>query len=150
MTTRYDFRVATVLVVSDLSALRREVRLLLESPQLTVVEVSTGREALTTVKEQHVDLAILDLQVTNMGAMAICMELRHEESYGAADYVPVLMLLDRRPDVFLAKRCGAEGFVLKPLDPQRVRRAVRSLLDGSTYDDPTGAPPTVAVDTVAG
>jgi len=57
-----------------------------------------------------------------MGAMAICLELRHLESYGAADPVSVLMLLDRRPDVFLARRSGAEGFVVKPLDPQRMRQ----------------------------
>ncbi len=39
----------------------------------------------------------------------------------------VLMLLDRRADVFLARRSGAEGFLVKPLDPQRVRAAVRAL-----------------------
>ena len=33
------------------------------------------------------------------------------------------MLLDRRPDVFLARRSGAEGWMVKPLDPLRLRRA---------------------------
>ena len=47
--------------------------------------------------------------------------------------MPVLMLLDRRPDVFLARRSGAEGWLVKPLDPLRLRRAVTALLDGGTY-----------------
>ena len=58
---------------------------------------------------------------------------------------PVLMLLDRRPDVFLARRSGAEGFVVKPLDPQRVRRAVRALLRGETFEDDAWKPATVRV-----
>jgi len=38
--------------------------------------------------------------------MAVCLELRLEESYQDIAHVPVLMLLDRRPDVFLARRSG--------------------------------------------
>ena len=53
------------------------------------------------------------------------------------------MLLDRRPDVFLARRSGAEGFVVKPLDPQRVRAAVRALLRGEEYEDESLRPATV-------
>ena len=78
-----------------------------------------------------------------MGAMAICLELRNEESYGAADPVAVLMLLDRRPDVFLARRSGAEGFLVKPLDPVRLRTAVRALLRGEEYEDDSLRPATV-------
>jgi DNA-binding response OmpR family regulator len=55
------------------------------------------------------------------------------------------MLLDRRPDVFLARRSGAEGFLVKPLDPQRVRAAVRALLRGEEYEDDSLRPATVRV-----
>ena len=50
------------------------------------------------------------------------------------------MLLDRRPDVFLARRSGAEGWLVKPLDPIRLRRAVTALLDGGTYYDESYTP----------
>ena len=76
----------------------------------------------------------------NMGGMAVCLELRLEESYGKLGHVPVLMLLDRRPDVFLARRSGAEGWVIKPLDPIRLRRAITALLDGGTYHDESYPP----------
>jgi DNA-binding response OmpR family regulator len=55
------------------------------------------------------------------------------------------MLLDRRPDVFLARRSGAEGFLVKPLDPQRLRSAVRALLRGEEYEDESLRPSTVRV-----
>jgi DNA-binding NarL/FixJ family response regulator len=75
-----------------------------------------------------------------MGAMAVCLELRLEESYGNLPHVPVLMLLDRRADVFLAKRSGAEGWVVKPLDPMRIRRGTAALLAGETYHDESFLP----------
>ena len=118
---------------------------MLEGPDLLVEEASSGRAAIARVQRGEIDLVILDMQVGNMGAMAICMELRHLESYGAAEPVSVLMLLDRRPDVFLARRSGAEGFVVKPLDAQRVRAAVRALLAGDSYEDETLRPATVRV-----
>jgi DNA-binding response OmpR family regulator len=142
--------VATVLIASDLASLRLELRTMLEGPELLTEEAANGPDVLTRVKEGGVDLVIADLQIGSMGAMAICLELRHLESYGAAEPVSVLMLLDRRPDVFLARRSGAEGFVVKPLDPQRMRSAVRALLRGESYEDESLRPATVrAAHTVA-
>lgn len=135
--------VATVLLASDLAPLRHELRAMLEGPDIEIEEFANGRDVLERVEGGDVDLVILDLQIGSMGAMAICMDLRHEESYGALEPVSVLMLLDRRPDVFLARRSGAEGFIVKPLDPQRVRNAVRALLRGEGYEDETFRPATV-------
>lgn len=136
---------ATVLLVSDLAALRRELRDMLEDPELIIEEADSAPSALERVREGDVDLVIADLQIGAMGAVALCLELRHEESYGACDPVAVLMLLDRRADVFLARRSTAEGFVVKPLDPLKVRLAVRTLLRGDTFDDDSWRPATVRV-----
>lgn len=134
---------ATVLLVSDLAALRQELTNTLAGPELEIEEAESGPEAIERVKEGGVDVVVVDLQVASMGAMAITMELRNLESYGGAEPVAVLMLLDRRPDVFLARRSGVEGFVVKPLDPLRVRRAVRALLEGQGYEDDSLRPATV-------
>ncbi len=137
--------VAIVLLASDLAALRQELRDMLEGPEIEIEEVSSGPEVLARVREGGVDLVVADLQMGSMGAMAICLELRHEESYGACEPVAVLMLLDRRADVFLARRAGAEGFVVKPLEPLIVRQAVRALLAGDEFDDDSWRPTTVRV-----
>jgi len=68
------------------------------------------------------------------------MELRHEESYGAAEPVAVLMLLDRRPDVFFGSPQRRRGFPRQALDPQRLRSAVRALLRGEEYETNRCAP----------
>ena len=134
---------ALVLVASALPSLRHSVRSTLEGPDLEVLEAATGRDAVRVAIDQEVDLAILDLQIGAMGAFAICSELHNRESFGDAFHVPVLMLLDRRPDVFLARRASAEGFCVKPIEPSRLRRAVRALLDGGTFEDDAWRPVTV-------
>jgi len=81
------------------------------------------------------DLAVVDLQIGSMGGMAVTMALRLDASVGRLPVVPVLLLLDRVADVHLAKRCGADGWLIKPLDPLRLRRAARAIAAGSTYTE---------------
>jgi DNA-binding response OmpR family regulator len=132
--------VTTILVASDAASVRSEVTAVVGEPGVEVVEVHTGHGVAPAVHDHEPDLLVVDLQMGNMGAMAVCLELRLEESYGNLPHVPVLMLLDRRADVFLAKRSGADGWVVKPLDPMRIRRAARALLDGGTYHDESFQP----------
>ena len=66
---------------------------------------------------------ILDLQIGNMGGMATCMSIRHEEGMGRIPITAVMMLLDRAADTFLAHRADADGWLIKPLDAFRLRRA---------------------------
>lgn len=136
---------ALVLVASDLPQLRRSIRAAIEGPEVEVIEAGDGHEAVRLAVDEVVDLAICDLQIGSMGAVAICAELRNRETAGQADHVPVLMLIDRRPDVFLARRAGAEGFCMKPIEPVQLRRAVRTVLDGGVFEDDTRRPVTVRV-----
>ena len=94
-----------------------------------------GRAVARQVVERLPDLAILDLQIGSMGGMAVTMSLRLDESAGAVDHVKVLMLLDRRADLHLARRSGAEGWLVKPLDALRLRRAADAILAGGVYTE---------------
>lgn len=94
-----------------------------------------GRLVAGQVKDRTPDLAIFDLQIGTMGGMAVTMDLRLDESAGVLPHVPVLMLLDRQADLHLARRSGAEGWLVKPLDSLRLRKAADALLDGATYTE---------------
>jgi CheY-like chemotaxis protein len=137
--------VPAIVVASDAPSVRRAIVAVLETPDTDIWEVASGPETLAAVAEEPPDLVIVDLQMGSMGGMAVCLELRLEASYGNLPHVPVLMLLDRRPDVFLAKRSGAEGWLVKPLDPLRLRKATAALLDGGTYFDDSYQPVPVLV-----
>ncbi len=134
-----------LLVVSDSSNVRESVVASLPDTGITVRELNHGADVRPAVKVKKPDLIVLDSQVGSMGGMAICLDLHLEEGAGRLPHVPVLMLLDRRADVFLARRSDAEGWVVKPLDPMRLGRAISALLAGGTYEDTAYRPVTVAL-----
>ena len=45
------------------------------------------------------------------------------------------MLLDREADIFLARRSDVDGWLVKPLDSFRLRRAAKALLAGDAYTE---------------
>ncbi|HTJ74701.1 MAG TPA: response regulator [Acidimicrobiales bacterium] len=132
-----------LLVVSDSANVREEVIAAIPDSSITVRELTRGAQVLPEVRRSKPDLIVLDSQIGAMGGMATCLDLHLEEGAGRLEHTPVLQLLDRRADVFLARRSSAEGFLVKPLDPMRVARAIRTLLAGGTYEDPAYRPVTV-------
>ena len=139
----YPPKMAEVLIASDARWVVEEVTAALSSVDDTVREVNRGQDVLPAVAERTPDIAIIDLQIGRMGGMATCLDLRLEQGAGRLPHVPVLMLLDRRPDVFLARRAQAEGWLVKPLDALRMRKAITSVMNGGTYEDDSYRPVTV-------
>jgi DNA-binding response OmpR family regulator len=137
--------VPELLIASDSGWLHDEIRSVLAGPNTTIRSVQTGASVRGAVKEHLPDLVIVDLQIGSMGGMAVCLDLRLEEGAGRIGHTAVLMLLDRRADVFLARRSGADGWLVKPLDPIRLRRATGTLLRGGTYFDESYRPHPVLV-----
>jgi DNA-binding NarL/FixJ family response regulator len=45
------------------------------------------------------------------------------------------MLLDRKADVHLARRSGANGWIIKPLDALRLQRAANAVAGGESWFD---------------
>ncbi|MBX3285191.1 MAG: response regulator transcription factor [Actinobacteria bacterium] len=127
-----------VLLATDADRIHEEVDAAVAGDDIEVIRVNRGVDVLPTVRSARPDLVILDLQIGNMGGMAACMDLRLDESVGKLDHVPVLILLDREADIFLASRCDADGWVVKPLDPMRLREAATTVLGGGTWaEQPT-------------
>ena len=128
-----------VLIASDASWIIDDVKAVLVSPDTTIRVVHSGAEVRGAVAESTPDLVVLDLQIGNMGGVATCIDLRLEAGAGRLDEVPILLLLDRAADVFLAQSSGADGWLVKPLDAFRLRKAIRAVLDGETYQESTAA-----------
>ena len=127
----------TVLLASDADWLIEEVRAALSDPGTTVNVVRAGADVRALVSSQIPDLVILDLQIGNMGGMATCMDLRLEIDAERLSPVPILMLLDREADVYLAQQAGAQGWLVKPLDSFRLKMAAVALLAGEDIREGT-------------
>ena len=118
----------TVLVASDAPWVRDKVKTALCGPGFEVIEVERGRDVRQVVGDRQPDLVIVDLQIANMGGMAVALDLRLEESGGRLPHVPILLLLDREADRFLARRSTADAMLVKPIDPGTLRRTVKTIL----------------------
>ena len=125
-----SYGMTTVLLASDADWLIEEVRSALSDPGTTGNVVRAGADVRALVSSQFPDLVILDLQIGNMGGMAPCMDLRLEIDAERLSPVPILMLLDREADVYLAQQAGAQGWLVKPLDSFRLKMAAVALLAG--------------------
>jgi DNA-binding response OmpR family regulator len=138
--------VEVILIVSDSESVLEELRSALEDQETEIRELRSGEDVRAAVEEDPPDLVITDLQVGSMGGVAICFDLHLEESGGRIPHIPVLILLDRRADVFLARRASAEGWLVKPLDSLKIDRAARAVLDGGVFHDDSYKPLPLASD----
>jgi DNA-binding response OmpR family regulator len=137
--------VPDILIATDSVAVYDEIRSVVAGPDTTVRWVRRGEAVRDAMNTQPADLAIVDSQIGTMGGIAVALDQRLEADAGRLLPRPVLLVLDRRPDVFMARRSGAEGWILKPLDPIRLRKAVAALLAGGTWHDKSFLPNPVAV-----
>ena len=131
--------VVHVILATDADWLVDEVVAALGGPDTTFTHCRDGRAVAGVVKGRTPDLVILDLQIGTMGGIAVTMDLRLDESGGTLPHVPILMLLDREADIHMARRSGADGWLIKPLDALRLRRASRAVAGGGCFAE--GLPP---------
>lgn len=122
-----------VILATDADWLIDEVVAALGGPDTSFTVCREGRKVAGLVKDKTPDLVVLDMQIGTMGGIAVTMDLRLDESAGTLPHVPILMLLDREVDVHLARRSGTDGWLVKPLDSLRLRRASRAIAGGGCY-----------------
>jgi DNA-binding response OmpR family regulator len=130
--------VPDLLIATDADWIFAEVDAALGDESTHVTRVRRGRDVADAVRKHDPDLVILDLQIGNMGGIATFLHLDQEAEDGRLPTVPILMLLDRPADVPMTRRVGVDGWLIKPLDAFRLRRAATALLDGVTYYEPSG------------
>ncbi len=116
-----------VLLVTDADWVAAQCEAAL-SGEHTLHRARRGADTLEAIELVDPALVLLDLQVGNMGGMAACLAVRQEEDMGRLPRRPVVMLLDRDADEFLARRSTADAWLVKPIDPMALARLVASTL----------------------
>ena len=124
-----------ILLATDADWILDEVDAALSDGDTTLFRVRAGIDVLQAIDQISPDLVILDEQIGNMGGIAACMAIRNAESVDRIAITAVLLLLDREHDVFQARRCDADGYIVKPFDSLKLRRAATALLAGEAFTD---------------
>lgn len=115
------------LLVADSPWVRNDVLAALTDPTATVDTVEDPADVVDRAAERRYDAIVVDLQVGSMGGMAVVRALRDAIVGGDVRPTPIVLLLDRHVDAFLAKRAGAAGWLVKPFTSQDLRTALEAL-----------------------
>ena len=125
----HDEELLTILLYASDRAMRENVRLTLgrkvaaDLPPVRVLEVATQPAVITAMDAGGIDLAILDGEAVP-GGMGLCRQLKDE----ILRCPPILVLIGRADDAWLATWSRADGAVPHPVDPVRLPAAVAELL----------------------
>ena len=115
---------AKILVVDDEPEIADLLEVYLKSEGFTVFKCGTGGEALARVREEKLDLAILDVMLPDLSGFTLCGEIRREHHF------PVLMLTAKGDDVdkITGLTIGADDYITKPFNPLELVARVKAQL----------------------
>lgn len=122
--------VLTVMVYSDDRNTRDQVRMALgrrpasDLPAVEFVDVATDWAVMDRLSKGDIDLAILDGEAVPSGGLGVCRTIKQE----VFNSPPVLLLIARPQDGWLASWSRADGVVSHPIDPITTAAAAAVLL----------------------
>ena len=107
---------------------------MLQSFGYQVVPVSSGAEAIATLRRVHVDLVLLDVQMPVANGFEICTQLKKAPE---TRLIPVALVtgLNAREHKIRGLQAGADDFIGKPFDPEELQARVASLVRLKQYTD---------------
>lgn len=104
-----------ILLVEDNPVNRRLAEFLLRAKGFTVIEASTGEEALRKARGEPLDLIIMDLQLAGMDGFTATRILKSD---AATRHIPVIAMTAyaMSGDRERALEAGCDGYITKPID----------------------------------
>jgi two-component system nitrate/nitrite response regulator NarL len=117
-----------VLIIDDHALFRVGLQGLLEQRGIEVADaVASGIEGIERAKELQPDIVLLDLRMPDMGGLEVLQKLRETEAS-----IPVVMLTTSNEEADLIKslRSGAQGYLLKDMEPDELVSALRDIENG--------------------
>jgi len=127
-----------VLLIDDHTLFRVGLEGLLESRGIEIVaSVDNGQESIRLVAELKPDVVLLDMRMPGINGLGVLQMLRQEY-----DKQPIVMLTTstEESDLIESLRSGAQGYLLKDMEPDALVIALRDIVEGKTVVAPDLAP----------
>lgn len=117
----------TIMIVDDSASLRQVVSIALKGAGYDVIEGSDGRDALSKLTGQKVNLIVSDVNMPNMDGITLVQEVKKLPAYR---FTPVIMLTTEAGDdkKMAGKAAGAKAWIVKPFRPDELLMAVQKLV----------------------
>ncbi len=116
-----------ILAVDDSGSLRHMLAYSLRSGGYQVTDAVDGEDGLGKAQAGHYDLVLTDQNMPNMDGLTLIRNLRALPAYRS---VPILMLTTESSTDMKnrGREAGANGWLVKPFDPQRLLEVVGKLI----------------------
>jgi DNA-binding response OmpR family regulator len=114
----------TILVVDDEKEIRDLISIYLVNEGYKIIKAGNGLDALNYLKNEEIDLIILDIMMPNMDGMEVCDKIRQHKN------MPIIMLSAKSEDIdkIMGLTTGADDYVTKPFNPFELMARVKSQL----------------------
>jgi len=128
-----------VMLVDDHVLMREGIRQLLEFDGSieVIAEASNGEECFEKLKKSLPDIVLLDINMPGMNGIEVLNSIRKMKLP-----IKVLMLTVHNETEYLLKAMdiGADGYILKDSESAELKRAIKTIIDGNIYVQPTLVP----------
>jgi len=116
-----------IMTADDSASVRQMVTFTLKQNGYEVVEAVDGRDALTKLTSQKVDMLITDLNMPNMDGLGL---IRGVRAGTLNKFIPIIMLTTESQDSKKGegKAAGATGWIVKPFKPEQLIAVVKKVL----------------------
>ncbi len=126
---------ASILLIDDHPLLRKGVKQLIEMhPAMQVVaEACNAMDGVKQAKAMEPDLILLDLNMPNINGIETLKMLREEE---VSSRIIVFTVSDNEEDVVAALKAGADGYLLKDMEPEDLLSSLEQAATGTLVISP--------------
>ena len=116
---------ATILIVDDAEFLRMRISKMLTNNGYTVLQADNGISAVSTYKAARPDIVLMDITMPEMDGLTALKEIKAADPLAR---VVMLTALGQESVMVEAVKSGAQDFVVKPFEPERVLDTINRVL----------------------
>lgn len=116
-----------IMTADDSASVRQMVSFTLKDAGYDVVEAVDGRDALSKLNGNGVNMLITDLNMPNMDGIELIKQVRAQQQF---KFMPIVMLTTESQESKKqeGKAAGATGWIVKPFKPEQLVAVVKKVL----------------------
>ena len=117
-----------ILFVDDDENIKATTSFILESWGLDVLTAANGQEALSLIRNEDPDLVLLDINMPGIKGYDICKLAKSDPK---TRKIPIILMtgLGKTKEVDQGYSCGADDYMIKPVDMDRLKSKISSVLN---------------------
>lgn len=122
---------ARILIADDQPDLLLILSARLRATGFEVIEACNGNEALEVVRQESLDVIVLDVMMPELNGYQVCKKVKEDPR---TQGVPVILLTAKtnEADRFWGSEVGADLYLTKPIDPADVVKHIETILEVSS------------------